>query len=292
MSSSNRPSTASACEPAEHLCLGVAAVSDEPQHDDLDRAAGPTREKVERFCEALSEAIGIDIQPRVYDDYQALVESIGAGETHLAWLPPIVAVRAVAQGSAIPVVLPVREGDSSFAAALFSRVDSNIMTVADLRGARSAWVDEQSAAGYLVIRAYLRSQGLDLDQAFGEQMFWGSHAAVVEAVLSGRADVGATFAHLEPGRQQVRSAGWGEQPVRIVAMAGPIPADVIAASIRLPSSTIRTLREALVYSLTERLHRRSLDLFEAEGFTPVESHHMALLTHLLEHLDGGKRKFR
>ena len=49
--------------------------------------------------------------------------------------------------------------------------------------------------------------------------------------------MGATFIHLDerPGRQEQRilRAGWGDAKVRVIAHAGPIPSDVVAASARM-----------------------------------------------------------
>jgi len=64
-------------------------------------------------------------------------------------------------------------------------------------------------------------------------MFLGTHDAVAAAVAEGKADVGATFAYFdevsEDEEPKLVSAGWGAADVRLVARAGPIPCDLIAA---------------------------------------------------------------
>src|SRR6185436_3814664 len=108
----------------------------------------------------------------------------------IAWLPPVIAQRAAARGRTIPIALPIRGGTSSFHSALFTRAGSRLRSSQDLERVRAAWVDRQSAAGYLVIRAQIRAQGVNLERAFASEVFLGSHEAVVKAVSAGDVDVG------------------------------------------------------------------------------------------------------
>lgn len=250
---------------------------------------GPTPERLEAFCHALAERIGIAVTAQTFSDYRALLAAINRGDADLAWLPPLVALRSASAGRTLPIVLPIRSGAAWYASALFTRVGSGVSSIRDLHGARVAWVDPQSTAGYLVIRAWMRSQRLDFAHAFGQQTFVGSHASVVQAVLAGEADVGATYAHLESDLQHVRSAAWGNATVQIVAMAGPIPNDVLSASIRLPVSTIRSIRDILVRQ-SDALRTATAGLFNAEGFIAAETEHMAPLMKVLKHLDDTGRR--
>ena len=59
----------------------------------------------------------------------------------------------------------------------------------------------------------------------------GSHEEVVRAVLEGAADVGATFVYLDAKRGIQKRSGWGRERVQVIAHAGPIPADVVAADL-------------------------------------------------------------
>ncbi|MBI5531288.1 MAG: PhnD/SsuA/transferrin family substrate-binding protein [Deltaproteobacteria bacterium] len=249
-----------------------------------------TRPAVTDFCAALSSIMGVEVSAGAFPDYLALLEAMNEGQADLAWLPPVVALRSASQGSTIPLALPIRGGTAWFSAALFTRGDSAITDLQYLRGARVAWVDPQSASGYLVIRAWLRSQGLELKDVFSQEHFLGSHESVVEAVMRGDADVGATYAHLGEDMQWVRSAGWGANPVRVLALAGPIPSDVVAASVRLPVPVIRYIRDILVRHMTPDLRRACASLLQAEGFIAAESEHMAPLVDLLNHFEDTARR--
>jgi phosphonate transport system substrate-binding protein len=250
-----------------------------------------TRPAVMDFCEALSGVMGVQVTAGAYPDYLALLDAMNEGHADLAWLPPVLALRSASQGSTIPLALPIRNGLAWFSAALFARADSAITGLQNMAGSRVAWVDPQSASGYLVIRAWMRSQGHDPQQLFRQEHFLGSHESVVKAVMNGEVEVGATYAHLGEDMQWVRSAGWGSHQVRVLALAGPIPSDVVAASVRLPVPVIRYIRDILVNQMSDALRRACFALLQAEGFVAAESEHMAPLVDLLNHFEDSARKW-
>ena len=236
------------------------------------------------FCEALSEATGIATVPHVAPDYPGLLEAMHAGRVDVAWLPPVIALRSASVGRALPIALPVRRGVSSFYTALFARADSPFRRPADLAAARAAWVNPQSASGYLVIRAALRAQNVNLEHAFSEEKFHAMHAAVVRAVLSAEADVGATFLHREP-QGGIWRAGWGNAEVHVIARVGPIPADVIAAGVHVPVARIRRVQTALTSGGHPALTATGALLLEAESFVVAQGEHLAPLEKLLGFLE-------
>lgn len=247
---------------------------------------------VDGFCRSLEGCIGIPVTGRIYADYASLLAAINDVEVDLAWLPPVLALRTASAGRTLPLALPVRGGVAHYSSALFAPAGSRYAFIQDLGNSRVAWVDRHSTAGYVVIRAWLRSQSINPDTTFFAESFHGSHQAVVHAVMTGAADVGATFAHVDWTTMNVISAGWGNAPVQVVALAGPIPIDVIAASVSLPVSAIRIIRHALIAAPTNDLLRATFALMDATGFVAAESSHVAPLMGLLKHLgDEGRRAF-
>ncbi|MFO0755324.1 MAG: phosphate/phosphite/phosphonate ABC transporter substrate-binding protein [Byssovorax sp.] len=243
-------------------------------------------DRLESFCESLGAAIGSPVTAHGFGHYRDLLEAMHEGKVDVAWLPPVIALRATARGRTLPIALPIRAGTASFSSALFTRPGSAIKSPRDLIAVRAAWVDKQSAAGYLVIRGSLRAQGVDLDRAFSAESFLGSHEAVVQAVLNGAVDVGATFAHVDPVRHTVLSAGWGDRAVQSICFAGPIPSDVVAASIRLPVPQIRAVQRALCALASDPSLRAAADkLFGAEGFIEARPEHLDPLNRILGYLE-------
>ena len=248
-------------------------------------AARLQHSRLDAFAEALAAAVGFEVTGKVYGNYREILDAMHAGAVEMAWLPPVIALRAAARGRTLPIALPVRGGTSFFSSALFTRPGSPLKSPADLFRVSAAWVDKQSAAGYLVVRASLRAQGIDLGHAFAAESFLGSHEAVVQAVLSGAIDVGATFAHLDAAQQRVTRGGWGTATPQVIAYAGPIPADVVAASIRMPAPQIRAVQRALCGGTSAELLRTASMLLGAEGFVPARSEHLDPLNHLLGYLE-------
>jgi phosphate/phosphite/phosphonate ABC transporter binding protein len=248
-------------------------------------ASAAMRERLEAFCDALGDALAVAVEPYGIAQYPALLEAMHAGKVDLAWLPPIVALRAAGRGRTLPIAIPVRGGASAFSSALFTRPGGPIKRREDLIAVRAAWVDRQSAAGYLVIRASLRALGCDLERAFASESFLGSHEAVVEAVMSGAADVGATYLYLAPDGKTVLRAGWGEASPHVVSHAGPIPSDVIAASIRMPVTLIRAIQRALGNRDDAALARAAHQLLGADGFVAARPEHLDPLSRLLGYID-------
>jgi phosphate/phosphite/phosphonate ABC transporter binding protein len=252
---------------------------------DGNDAARLQHARLDAFAEALAAAVGFEVTGKVFANYREILDAMHAGAVDVAWLPPVIALRAAARGRTLPIALPVRGGTSFFSSALFTRPGAAFKSPSDLHRVSAAWVDKESAAGYLVVRASLRAQGVDLEHAFAAESFLGSHDAVVQAVLSGAIDVGATFAHLDAAHQRVTRGGWGTATPQVIAYAGPIPADVIAASIRMPAPQIRAVQRALCGGESAELLRTASMLLGAEGFVVARSEHLDPLNHLLGYLE-------
>ncbi len=246
--------------------------------------------RLKAFCVALSATLGVEVESHAAADYPSLLDAMNAGRVDVAWLPPVLALRAASAGRALPIALPVRGGVSSFHSALFTRADSTLRRPADLHGVRAAWVDRNSASGYLVIRASLRAQGVEPTEAFGTESFTGSHEGVVKAVLAGDADVGATFMHHREGNGVWR-AGWGDANMHVVARVGPIPADVVAAGIHMPVARIREVQRVLTEGGHPELLSAARALLEADSFVKAESAHLSPLEELLDFLEDNAYRF-
>jgi phosphonate transport system substrate-binding protein len=255
----------------------------------------PNEATLGQLCTLLGEATGTDVTWKLSSDYDELLAALPTGEVHVAWLPPILALRAAAAGNVDPIVLPVRHGASSYHTALFCRDDASYQSSDDLEGVRAAWVHRQSASGYLIIRALLRSRGIDLKQAFAENQFLGSHEAVAKAVADGDADVGASFMNMShaapaPGGPSPRSTGWGEADMRVLAQAGPLASDVVAANSLLPGPLVKALGEALLDDSNEPLWQASTAVLDAEGLVPPADEHLDALRHLISWIEDDARE--
>jgi phosphate/phosphite/phosphonate ABC transporter binding protein len=206
------------------------------------------------------------------------VDALCEEEVELAWLPPVAYLRARRLGPVHLLLALERHGQASYGSALVAAQHAGIQALPDIRGKRVAWVDAWSAAGYLMPRSVLREAGLDPEQVFASQAFVGSHAAVLDALQEGRADVGATYCSIDEKGTLV-AAPWSERPgLRPVALSAAIPGDAICAAGELSLEDAEAMVEPLVTLSAEAegaaLLRR---LFGAARFVEVNaSYYQAL----------------
>jgi phosphate/phosphite/phosphonate ABC transporter binding protein len=246
----------------------------------LGWASGPSAKtahrKMEEFARCLGRLAKVDLVPKAFDTYDELTQAMFRGEIDLEWLPPIPFL-ALADRRSIAVLASVRK--SPFRSAIIVAADSPLRRPGNLVGARAAWVDRHSASGFVLPRVKLARAGIDPRTAFAGEKLHGSHDAVVQAVVSGEADFGATWAQATPPRNITGpwSRGPHEGAVRVLSVFGSIPPDVIAARADLAP----TARKAIVASLktiydekqarwlvrdvfgTEAFYRPDLDVYDA-----------------------------
>jgi len=241
--------------------------------------------QLQALCDELSRGLGRAVAPQVLASYAALRDEVEAGRAAIAWAPPRVAVDLEDAGLASIDLCSIRGGQVAYHAALFTRHASPVETLADLKGKHAAWVDAESAAGYLFPLLAIAEAGLDPDTLFGEQSFLGTHARVAVAVLAGEADVGGTYLSLDPVTARPISAGWldagaGINGALLLAQAGPIPSDTIVLSRVLSAEQKAEIVEkvlALPAALPEVVGR----LFGAEGFAAAKASHFEALREVL-----------
>ncbi len=267
-------------------------------------ALGAARARLKELCDIVSEATGASFSPLHAKSYRALVDGIREGDVGVAWMPPLLAIELEEGNAATPLVLPLRhEGASYYSTFVMreardaregrasghgrhERPERRERSIAEMRGKRVAWVDRESAAGYLVPRIHLASLGIDLRSFFGHETFAGSHIAAIDAVVSGAADVAATFCTIEPVTKRIMTAGWMAadgskvREVERIATVGPIPNDAIVASTRVQAS-VRTGLTRWLLSPDTRSQELLAELFQVRAFRIASGAHFDALRHMV-----------
>jgi len=151
-----------------------------------------------------------------------------------------------------------------------------------------AWVDRESASGYVVLRTALTRAGVKLTDAFSDELFVRSHAAVARAVVGGQVDVGATCAHTEQGVMRFARTpypgdeGLSGAELRVVFEAGPIPSDIFAVRHDVRSQVQAAVEAGLLHALPGRLHAAACALMHADGFAVPTQEHQRMLEALID----------
>lgn len=230
--------------PRELLVFGYSAHA---QSEALRRRMGD-------FGALLGSLAGLEITVSPAESYDQLARRVHKKTFDLAWMPPIPYIALQQKKSAVPLVTLYRSGTTQFHAAIIVRSDARVRTPQGLKGKRAAWVDQHSAAGFVLPRVQLAALGVDPRTAFSEERFYGSHEAVVRAVVGGRADFGATYARLDRSGDVVNGA-WADLPgaegsTRVLSTFGMVPNDVILARADLADE----VREQVVRGLLAICH--------------------------------------
>jgi phosphate/phosphite/phosphonate ABC transporter binding protein len=241
--------------------------------------------RLEELCEQASQASGVRFTPWIASSYKELADAMDDNEVGLAWMPPLPTLDLVNRGTAEPLAIPARQGTTSYHAALLVRRGQGPKTLAALQGRRVAWVDRESAAGYLVPRIFLAAQGIDVLRFFSREVFVHAHSAVIDAVATGDVDVGATYCHLDASGQ-VHRGGWLDEaghavrPLEVLATMGPIPNDALVAARELPVAARSGLLRWLV-SLDGPSRERFDRVLSASEFRVPAPDHFDALRHVV-----------
>ncbi|MER3536051.1 MAG: phosphate/phosphite/phosphonate ABC transporter substrate-binding protein [Thermus sp.] len=175
----------------------------------------------------------IEVEVFIPTEYRGLIEAMRGGNLDFAFFPPDGYVIAHQDVGAEVLLKSVRGNSPYYWSAIIVRKDSGIRRIEQLEGKTIAWVDKNSAAGYVFPRAALISRGINPDKFFSKQIFAGKHDAAVLAVLNRSVDAAATFANDDRNK----SGAWTqflkpEEAAQITAIfyTRPIPGDTFTVS--------------------------------------------------------------
>jgi phosphate/phosphite/phosphonate ABC transporter binding protein len=142
---------------------------------------------------------GIELDWVLYSSYDALVEAFATREIDLAWNGPISYVQIKQRLNDACRVVAMRDVDVNFTTQFFTRCDSSITSLGDLKGKRLALGSRGSAQAGLLPYYFLKQQGLDPQRDLAACTFTeerqpsalSDERAVVDLVLKGEYDAGA-----------------------------------------------------------------------------------------------------
>jgi phosphate/phosphite/phosphonate ABC transporter binding protein len=228
------------------------------------------RAQGERVATWLKARFDREVRPVIVGDYRELVDAISEGEVDFAWMPPISFVRAADRGVGV-VALAQRYGRPTYESAIVVRADSPLVELADVRGKSIAFVDRESASGYLFAADMIGRELGRPDEVLKEQHFQGSHKAVTDAVRRKWVDAGVTYVVRDTDGRIVYS-GWldlgegADTPLRVLATTDPIPCDAIAHRPGLAQGLVERLAKTMVEVDDDPQGREVLkDVFHTTG---------------------------
>lgn len=191
----------------------------------------------------VAQEIGFEAQINIVSDYDALGLALLSGTIDIGWFSPLAYVMTKIKGEIIPLVTPVVNRESSYEGYIIARKDLGVNSLDDLQGLRFGFVDPQSASGYLYPASRLSEQGLTPERFFSEMVFLGNHQRVINAVLEGVVDAGATYSE---AIDNAALRGVRLDEIIIVEKSKPIPKDAIAARGNLGEDIIKKVKQSFI----------------------------------------------
>jgi phosphonate transport system substrate-binding protein len=161
--------------------------------NDADRLA-----RVDGYKKLLEETFQVPVKLMVAADYAGVIQAFAARQLDISYMSPAAYAEAwiESQGDVRPLVVTQEaDGSTSYVSVLYTRADSGIMSLQDMKGHSLAWADPNSASGYLIPRSEFRAMGIDPEPGkyFSRTGFAGGHEQGVVAVMNRQYDAGVTW---------------------------------------------------------------------------------------------------
>lgn len=221
----------------------------------------------EQVVKLLSEATGLTIEGSVASSYGAVVEAMGAGNAHAAWLPTFSYLLAHEKYGVEPVLAVSRFGKTTYASLIITRKDSGITDLAGLKGKKFCRPDAESTSGWIVPSITLKAAGLDpeTDLTIVDS---GNHDGVVTGVYNKDCDAGAVFddarGNVEKDLPDVKDV------VSVLATSDAIPNDNLSVVKGFPPEISARLTAGLQQILATEDGKAALKtLYSVEALEPV-----------------------
>jgi phosphonate transport system substrate-binding protein len=152
----------------------------------------------DKLAALLQEKLGRKVRAEVYPDYNGVVEAMGAGKAHMAYLGPLTYVEAHERYQVKAIVTQLINGQPFYYSYLIAPADSPYKTLDDVvQGSgniRFAFGDISSTSGSLIPGIALKKTGIFKSQQehkFKSVTYTGDHTATALAIQNKLQDVGA-----------------------------------------------------------------------------------------------------
>lgn len=222
------------------------------------------------LAEYLSNKLGHKVKFTILSKYGDIIDRFVTREMDGAFWGAFSALLAFEKLDVEPVARPVSlDGSTTVQSYIIVRKDSGIERVADLKDKTAAFVDRATATGFIFMLAYLRENGInDIDGFFGKYFFTGSHDSAVNAVLDGRADVGAVKSRIF--NKMLKADPLIKDELVILARSPELPDTTLCLTSDLGPEDIGRFRKILTEMHNDPRGKEVLKALGARSFVPAE----------------------
>jgi len=222
---------------AEPLKLNMVFVPASEKGDDQDYV---------NLIKIIEDLTGIEITPIRVTDYNAAVEAVRANRAQIAWYGGKTYIQAVEIANVEAFAAGVRKGDTdaSYFAYFVVRADSDLKTLADVKGKNLALNSIGSTSGDLIPQVELVKIGLSVKNKddFKNVHYAGSHDACLLSVINKHVDVCGMSSRNFDAR--IADGTIKLKQVRIIHRSSPVPPPPLAYSKNLPLEVRNKIKAA------------------------------------------------
>ncbi len=242
-------------------------------------------ERGDLLVEALMDKTGYVIVSSLPSTNISLIEGIGSGTVHIAYIASVPYIIANDKGYAKVGLIGERLGTTSygfqfiaarssgFKSFFDSAVNRNTADVktalAQFAGKKPCFVDPRSVTGYIMPYGFLRS----LEIPINSEVFVQSHPAVVTSLYAGNiCDFGATYIDARSNTTIETDFPDVMEEIDVIWQSEPfIPNDVISFSSKMPPWMVQDIKQAfLEISSTDAGKAMLAELYGFEVFKEVD----------------------
>jgi phosphonate transport system substrate-binding protein len=193
----------------------------------------------------LSQKTGYNIKPTVLTSYAAVTEGMTSNNVDIGWVGPLDYVIAHQKNGAEAVTKSVRNGLPSYKAFIIVNVNSNINSVADLKGKKFAFGDPLSTSSNLYPRYLMLKNGINPDTDVRGTSI-SNQSAISVSVCQGAVDAGAIYDDARKNKGVDTSCPGILTKTKILATSDPIPGDPQMIRHNLNSAQKKKLKDAMI----------------------------------------------
>lgn len=206
----------------------------------------------------LSAELGVEVEEIQASDYNAIVEALRTGQADMAYIGALAIALASERAEAVPIAMKAPNGDKEQAVyrslLITSSSNTEINSIADIKGKTIAFVDPESTSGnlfpsYEIIKAFpdekLTSDDLHTNGKFFEAASYsGKHQAGLQAVIRGDVDVVPISDQIM--KSEFENGNANEADVKVIHKSEPIPAEAFVVSKDMDEELKDQLQQFLI----------------------------------------------
>jgi phosphonate transport system substrate-binding protein len=233
-------------------CGGTTAPAEAPIKQDLVMGFVPSQTSsivqtnADILGKYLSEKTGYNITPRVLTSYAAVTEGMTSNNVDIGWVGPLDYVVAHQINGAEAVTKSVRNGLPSYKAFIIVNVNSNINSIADLKGKKFAFGDSLSTSSNLWPRYVMKKAGIDPDNDLKGTSI-ANQTQISVSVCQGTVDAGAIYDDARKNKGAETSCPGIMTKTKVIATTDPpIPGDPQMIRHNLNSAQKKKIKDAMI----------------------------------------------